>query len=790
VPRREQLLANLDQIQGGSSVEGRRRARPTRRRGEQLVHQGRGTRVAPFAFAQAGHPPACAECRGVCRLMAVGDGLDRHHQGGQPQRLDLGESAGARGADHELSGAVGLCHIEKRTDLGRDTGGGVSLHDGIDALGAALMQHSDRAPSCRDGSAERRANAVEKRAAERAARDKDMQRSGRVALRACKFGNLLADRMAHDPRFSPARKAMRLLLPHRANIGEAAKKPVGAARDDVRLEHDGDQSKRAGGEKRTGGDIAAKADDDFRARVRQYPARLPEPSIQSASSCAETGRRGGAEQRGGIDAVKGKSPVGQKARLKTAALPERNDAGAWAVFGVGFAHGDHGHDVPGGVASGEGDAAGKGRRPHMLSPVMANELPIRSLRGKRVLVLVQGELAQSPRMLNHARALCEEGAEVILVGYDLVPLPDDIASAPGISVRRISEVGAERLDSVPRIFYLPVAAARTVHASLRLAWRLTTMGPFEVAIMQNPPALPALPLALIASRARGARVIVDWHSRTAAMLGLRLGPGGAVVRLVNRLEGWLARRASSHLAVSNAMREDLRERFGIDAAVLHDRPRLKHAVLSAEQRIAVIRRALAARRAASAPDDAFVLVSPTSFSADEDMNMLLDALGLVARRPQTRPILLFATGYGPLRTRFEARARKIATSKLRIVTGWLPEPLYRDLLRAADLGISMHRSASGVDLPMKVVDMVEAGLPASVFDYGPCLAELVPPVLKPFMFTDAKSLAARLGELFDGTKLAELHAQMAGESGPLWADEWRRVALPLVAGDARQTVNE
>jgi len=86
--------------------------------------------------------------------------------------------------------------------------------------------------------------------------------------------------------------------------------------------------------------------------------------------------------------------------------------------------------------------------------------------------------------------------------------------------------------------------------------------------------------------------------------------------------------------------------------------------------------------------------------------------------------------------------------------------------------------------------MVEAGLPAAVFNYGPCLSELVPPVLKPFMFTDAAGLAARLGELLDGPKLADLHAQMAGESGPLWSEEWRRVALPLIARDMRQTVND
>jgi beta-1,4-mannosyltransferase len=427
----------------------------------------------------------------------------------------------------------------------------------------------------------------------------------------------------------------------------------------------------------------------------------------------------------------------------------------------------------------------------MLSPVLANQPPIRSLRGKRVLVLVQGELAQSPRMLNHARVLCEEGSDVTLVGYDLLPVPEDIATSQRISVRRISRNGAERLDSVPLIFYLLVAAFRAAHATLRLAWVLLAMkGRFDVAIVQNPPALPALPLALVAARTRGARLIVDWHSRTAAMLGLRLGRRHAVVRVVNRLEGWLARRAADHLAVSDAMREDLRERFGVEAAVLHDRPRLKHRTLNAEQRVAVVRRALIARRVAAMPDDAIVMVSPTSFSADEDMDMLLDALSLVARRLPARPILLFATGYGPLRARFEVRARKIATSKLRIVTGWLPEPLYRDLLRAADLGISMHRSASGVDLPMKVVDMIEAGLPAAVFDYGPCLSELVPPVLKSFMFTDVDGLAGRLGELLDGPKLALLHAQMMDESGALWGEEWRRVALPLIASDARQTVNE
>jgi beta-1,4-mannosyltransferase len=416
----------------------------------------------------------------------------------------------------------------------------------------------------------------------------------------------------------------------------------------------------------------------------------------------------------------------------------------------------------------------------MLPPITASEP--QALTGRRVLILVQGELAQSPRMLNHARAVCEAGGEVVLVGYDLLPLPEDIVKTPRISVRRISEAGTSRLDSVPRLFYLPVAASRASHVTLRLGWRLlATTGKFDVAIVQNPPALPALPLLLKAARRRGAQVMVDWHSRTAAMLAFRVGKRHPAVSVVNLLEGWLARKASVHFAVSEAMRADLQTRFGIEASVLRDRPRARLSALNAEQRIAVVRRVLNTRRAAAAPEDALVLVCPTSFSADEDMDMLLDAFILLNRGSPARPILLFATGYGPLRSRFEARANKIANENLRIVTGWLPEPLYRDLLRAADLGVSTHRSASGVDLPMKVVDMVEAGLPAAVFDYGPSLSELVPPELESLMFTDAQGLADRLSMLMLGTKLADLHTLMTQEDGPLWSEEWRRVALPAIA---------
>jgi hypothetical protein len=77
---------------------------------------------------------------------------------------------------------------------------------------------------------------------------------------------------------------------------------------------------------------------------------------------------------------------------------------------------------------------------------------------------------------------------------------------------------------------------------------------------------------------------------------------------------------------------------------------------------------------------------------------------------------------------------------------------------------------------------------ADVLDYGPCLAEHVPAALQPFMFTDADGLAARLGELLNGAKLGALHAAMAAENGPSWSEEWRRVALPIIAFTDRTSV--
>jgi beta-1,4-mannosyltransferase len=87
-----------------------------------------------------------------------------------------------------------------------------------------------------------------------------------------------------------------------------------------------------------------------------------------------------------------------------------------------------------------------------------------------------------------------------------------------------------------------------------------------------------------------------------------------------------------------------------------------------------------------------------------------------------------------------------------IVTGKGPEiDDYPKIVASADLGVCLHYSSSGYDLPMKVVDMFSAGTPCLAYKYL-CIDELVEDGRNGRVFANEEELCEQLFDTLKGFK--------------------------------------
>ncbi len=402
---------------------------------------------------------------------------------------------------------------------------------------------------------------------------------------------------------------------------------------------------------------------------------------------------------------------------------------------------------------------------------------------RRVAIVVLGDLGRSPRMQYHALALAHDGAHVDLIGHEGHPPDDAVLAHPRIRIHLLKTPWRRR---APRALFVPVAAAGLLAESVTLARTLLQAIPRpDYILVQNPPAFPTLIVAALVAHYRAATLVVDWHNFGADLLALRLGRGHPVVRAARAAESWLGRHAHAHLCVSEAMRSMLAQDWGVASArVLRDRPAKHLGPTSPLERQRLFDQ-LGLGFDATARDRPAVIITASSWTDDEDFALLLDAMVRCDQTIRSRidlPNLLFVlTGDGARRAHWEQRIAALGLSRVRVHTCWVAAADYPLLLGSADLGVSLHRSASGVDLPMKIADMFGAGLPVCALAYGPVMGELVKERENGLLFMTADDLARQICDLFAGfpdrtPALDDLARGVARLSTMGWIEGWNQEA--------------
>jgi beta-1,4-mannosyltransferase len=397
-------------------------------------------------------------------------------------------------------------------------------------------------------------------------------------------------------------------------------------------------------------------------------------------------------------------------------------------------------------------------------------------------------------MRYHARALAANGVDVDLVGLEGTPLPRDITDDAKISVRRLPN---PRLKIRGDLSGSPYAVAGLFDA-LRIGFRLwrilRTLPRPDLVLVQNPPAFPTLAVSWFALHRRGVRFVIDWHNLGYTLLQLRLGRWHPAVRLARWYERRDARIVDANLCVSRGLAAFLESRFDVTRAqVLYDRPASVFTPIDRTERER-FRQALFSRLGIRANTVGFI-VCPTSWTEDEDFDVVIEAVMRLEERirgweagdagRRFPDLVILVTGDGERRAEFERRFAGLPARRIQLRARFLEPEDYPRVVGSADLGLCLHRSSSGLDIPMKIADLFGAGVPVCALDYGACLAERVRHGDNGLLFSNGHQLADILFELFeafpaDQKALERLRTGARKLARPTWDEGWTREARPVL----------
>jgi beta-1,4-mannosyltransferase len=423
-------------------------------------------------------------------------------------------------------------------------------------------------------------------------------------------------------------------------------------------------------------------------------------------------------------------------------------------------------------------------------------------------ILVLGDLNRSPRMLNHSKAISQEMPEVdevSLIGFNGGELRSDISLDKKIKIYFIPEKINNLLKRLPRILFILSAFIRIILQIFFLFYLLLFKIPRpEFLILQNPPGIPAMFICWIVCFIRRSLFVIDWHNYGYTILQVN-GRNKFITYIARIYEKFFGKFASINLCVSEAMKKHLKNEMNINAINLPDRA-IKNVFrrLNINESHQLFERYNLLQNQITEIDEKgevkfktdrpLLIVSSTSWTPDEDFDLLLESLIETENNllnsndyfEKNRKVLFIITGRGPMKDSFMRKVEQTNLKIFNIKSIWLESDDYPKLLGTADLGVCLHYSSSGFDLPMKVVDMFSAQLPVASFNYE-TIHELIIKDYNGFLFNTREELSNIFEEVIkeysfnnNNEKIEKFRTNLQNFSKYDWITQWRETAKSVI----------
>ena len=104
---------------------------------------------------------------------------------------------------------------------------------------------------------------------------------------------------------------------------------------------------------------------------------------------------------------------------------------------------------------------------------------------------------------------------------------------------------------------------KILHQSFYLFKTLMSNPKPSYLVLQNPPAIPTIPLCWVYCFMMQIKFIVDWHNYAFTIMGLSLGENHLVVKIAMLIETYFGTKAHKNLCVTEALKKDLFEKWDI-----------------------------------------------------------------------------------------------------------------------------------------------------------------------------------------------------------------------------------